>query len=70
VGFVAIFNRFSGFGFFLLPNRVHARPAAATDSLSIAVGGNDEKENKHNERLSAGIHARGRVDLALSFIDE
>ncbi len=28
-GFCAIFEQFSGFEFFLLPNRVHARPSAS-----------------------------------------
>jgi len=29
LGFCGIFKHFSGFEFFLLPSRVHARPAAA-----------------------------------------
>jgi hypothetical protein len=28
VGFCGIFKHFSGFGFFLLPSRIHARPLA------------------------------------------
>jgi hypothetical protein len=47
VGFVAIFERFSGVGFFLLPSIVHAHPPA-----SIAIRWAD------SERFSNGeIHA-------------
>jgi hypothetical protein len=28
-GFCGIFKHFSGFGFFLLPNRIHAHPSAS-----------------------------------------
>jgi hypothetical protein len=31
-GFCAIYKQFSGFKFFLLPNRIHARPSASNAS--------------------------------------
>jgi hypothetical protein len=36
VGFCGIFKHFSGFGFFLLPSRIHARPHAGNANRSAA----------------------------------
>ena len=52
VGFVAIFEHFSGVEFFLLPSRVHARPsasnanrwAAQVESKKIMVAKGTNKE--------------------------
>ena len=39
MGFCGIFKHFSGFEFFLLPNRIHAHPHAGTDYLQCQVFG-------------------------------
>jgi hypothetical protein len=36
VGFCGIFEHFSGFGFFLLPNRIYARPLAGNANRWLA----------------------------------
>jgi hypothetical protein len=37
VGFCGVFKDFSGFGFFLLPNRIYARPHAGNASRSAII---------------------------------
>jgi len=50
VGFVAVFKHFSGFGFFLLPNIISARPLATNASRSAAARKIKFAKNQTEER--------------------
>jgi hypothetical protein len=43
-GFCRIFKHFSGFEFFLLPNRIHARPGAGTQAVGLRLFSAIEKK--------------------------
>jgi len=52
-GFCGIFKHFSGFGFFLLPNIIHARPSASNASrwAIIQPGGSGAKNKQRSGKV-------------------
>jgi hypothetical protein len=53
VGFCAVFEHFSGFGLFLLPSRIPARPSAGNaNRWAFALPNNIFQEKKHDHKTS------------------